>query len=216
MIIASTIVTALAVAGQLLLGRQILDLLAGGDRVDAAELAPYLAALGLLLLVSALSQAIANELRIPLFEHVYRRTMDEILDVATEVELEAFEGAEFHDRLQRATVAAGGRVSGVVFGIVTLVSTVVVAAGVIAVLMTVAPFLVPVAVLGYAPIAYVNVRNNRARYQLEVEMTELQRDRVYLEDLMTDRRKRRRSVPTAWRRPSERGTHDSGTRGWPG
>ena len=28
--------------------------------------------------------------------------MDEVLDVATEVELEAYEGSEFHDRLQRA------------------------------------------------------------------------------------------------------------------
>ena len=31
------------------------------------------------------------------------------------------------------------------------------------------------------------MRNNRARYQLELELTELQRDRSYLEYLMTDR-----------------------------
>src|SRR5699024_5889375 len=47
--------------------------------------------------------------------------------------------------------------------------------------------LVPVALLGYLPIALVNVRNNRARHQLEVEQTELLRNRSYLEFLMTDR-----------------------------
>ena len=123
----------------------------------------------------------------PLGEQVYRRTMDEILDVATEVELEAYEGSEFHDRLQRARLAAGGQSSAVVFGLVTIVSTLVVTVGVVAVLFTVAPILVPIAVLGYVPIALVNVRNNRARYQLELELTELQRDRSYLEYLMTDR-----------------------------
>ena len=54
-------------------------------------------------------------------------------------------------------------------------------------LLTVAPVLVPLAILGYMPIAFVNVRNNRARYELERELTELQRDRSYLEYLMTER-----------------------------
>ena len=74
-----------------------------------------------------------------------------------------------------------------VFGLVTIVSTLVVAIGVVGVLVRVAPVLVPIAVLGYLPIALVNVRNNRARYKLELELTELQRERSYLEYLMTDR-----------------------------
>lgn len=187
LIIGAVVVTSLAVAGQLLVGRSLLDLLADRDRVDASEIAPYLVALGALLLMSALSQAVANELRIPLGEQVLRCTMDEVLDVATEVELEAYEGAEFHDRLQRARVAAGGQSDAVVFGLVTILSTLVVAAGVVAVLLTIAPVLVPFAVLGYLPIAFVNVRNNRSRHQLELDLTEVQRERSYLEYLMTDR-----------------------------
>ena len=100
-IIVADVVTSIAIAGQLLVGRTLLDLLADSERVDAGDLAPYLVALGVLLMVSAMSQAVASELRIPLGEQVYRRAMDEILDVATEVELEAYEGSEFHDRLQR-------------------------------------------------------------------------------------------------------------------
>jgi ATP-binding cassette subfamily B protein len=186
LILASTIVTSIAIAAQLLVGRTLLDLLADGG-VDAADLAPYLAALGALLVVSALSQAVTGELRLPLGERVHRRTMNEILDVATEVELEEYEQSDFHDRLQRARAAAGSQSSAVVFGLVTIVSTLVVATGVVAVLLTVAPILVPIAVLGYLPISYVNVRNNRARYEMERGLTEVQRERIYLEFVLTDR-----------------------------
>jgi ATP-binding cassette, subfamily B, bacterial len=187
MIVVSSIVTAAAIAGQLLVGRELLDFIAQAGRFDAGDLAFYLAALAALLMVSAMSQALANELRIPLGERVHRRAMDEILDVATEVDVEAYERVEFHDRMQRAQGGAGSYSSSVVFGLVTIVSTLVVTLGVIAVLVTVAPILVPFAVLGYAPIAYVNLRNNRARYQMEWDLTELERERLYLEHLLTQR-----------------------------
>lgn len=187
MIVVSSIVTAAAIAGQLLVGSELLDFIAEVERFDAGDLATYLTALAVLLMVSATSQALANELRTPLGEQVHRRAMDEILDVATEVDVEAYERVEFHDRLQRAQGGAGSYSSSVVFGLVTIVSTLVVTLGVIAVLVTVAPILVPFAVLGYAPIAYVNLRNNRARYQMEWDLTELERERLYLEHLLTQR-----------------------------
>ncbi len=187
LIVGASVVMSVALAGQLLVGRTIVDLLADNEHVDSGELAPYIAVLGVLLMVAAMSQAVATELRMPLGEQVARHTMDEVLDVATEVELEAYEGSEFHDQLQRARLAAGGQSSAVVFGLVTIISTLVVTGGVVVVLLTVAPVLVPIALLGYLPIALVNVRNNRARYQLELEQTELLRNRSYLEYLMTDR-----------------------------
>ncbi len=186
-IIGASVVTSLAIAGQLLVGRSLLDMLADDRNVSAGDLAPDLVLLGVLLMVAALSQAVATELRLPLGEEVYRRTMNEILDVATEVDLETYESSDFHDRLQRARLAASGQSAAVVFGIVTIVSTLVVTIGVVAVLFTVAPILLPIALIGYVPIAVVNVRNNRARYQLELELTELQRDRSYMEYLMTER-----------------------------
>lgn len=183
----SALLTSLMVAGQLLVGRTLLDLIAEPDGVDAGELAPYLLLFGAMMVLSAVSQAAAGEVRLLLGEKVHRRTMDDILDVATEVELEAYEGAEFHDRLQRARMAAGGQSAAVVFGLVTLVSTLLVTIGVVGVLITVAPVLLPVALVGYLPIAYVNVRNTRARYRMEHDLTELYRDRSYLEYLMTER-----------------------------
>jgi ATP-binding cassette subfamily B protein len=186
-IIAASVITSMAIAGQLLVGRTLLDLLADGDGVDAGDLAPHLVLLGILLVVGSVSQAVAGELRIPLGEDVYRRTMGEILDVATEVDLEAYEDPEFHNRLRRAQAAAAGQSAAVVFGLVTIISTLVVTVGVVAVLFTVAPVLLPIALLGYVPIALVNVRNNRARYEMEVGLTELDRDRFYYEFALTER-----------------------------
>lgn len=186
-IVASTFVTSGAIAGELFVGRHLLNMLADSERTTAGELSPYLLLLGVLLLLAAIAQALSTELRIPLAEEVHRRTMEEILDVATEVDLEAYEGTDFVDRLQRARMGASGQSAAIVFGLVTIVSTLVVAAGVVAVLFTVAPVLVPVAVLGYLPIAVVNVRKNRARYALERDLTEIGRERAYLEYLLTDR-----------------------------
>jgi ATP-binding cassette, subfamily B, bacterial len=186
-IVAATFVTSIAIAGELLVGRHLLNMLADSERTSAGELAPYLLLLGGLLVLAAIAQALSTELRIPLAEEVHRRTMEEILDVATEVDLEAYEGTDFADRLQRARMGASGQSAAIVFGLVTIISTLVVAAGVVAVLLTVAPILVPVAVLGYLPIAFVNVRKNRARYELERDLVEIGRERAYLEYLLTDR-----------------------------
>lgn len=186
-VIGASIVTAAAVAAQLLVGRYLLDLLAEDQRVSTSELAPGLFLLGALLVVGALSQAVNNEIRVLLAERVHRSAMDDVLDVATEVGYEAFEETDFHDRLMRARVATGGQSSAVVFGFVTILSTVIITAGVVIVLLAVVPYLLPIALLGYLPILAVNARNTRARYRFEVELTELQRERGYLEMLMTER-----------------------------
>jgi ATP-binding cassette, subfamily B, bacterial len=185
--ILGSVVTSVAVAGQLLVGRTILDLLSGTGDVSARELAPSLALLGALLIIGALSQAATNEIRVLLSEQVQRLAMNEILDVATEVDYEAYEENQFHDRLQRARMAAGGQSSAVVFGLMTILSTLIVTIGVVIVIMAVVPVLLPFALLGFLPVAWVNVRNTRARYRFEFELTELQRDKGYLEYLMSDR-----------------------------
>jgi ATP-binding cassette, subfamily B, bacterial len=186
-IVAATFVTSGAIAGELLIGRHLLNMLADSERTSAGQLAPYLLLLGVLLLLAVIAQALSSELRIPLAEEVHRSMMDEILDVATEVDLDAYEGTDFADRLQRARMGASGQSAAIVFGLVTIVSTLVVAAGVVVVLLAVAPILVPVALLGYVPIAVVNVRTTRARYELERDLIELGREQAYFEFLLTDR-----------------------------
>ena len=72
-ILLTTVVTSLAIAGQLLVGRTLLDRLADNEHTDAGELAGPLLVLGALMLIGAVSQAVAGELRIPLGEPRFGR-----------------------------------------------------------------------------------------------------------------------------------------------
>jgi hypothetical protein len=62
MILAATAITSVAIAGQLLAGRWILDALAD-DTTGARELVPAILVLGILVVIAGLSQAVAGELR---------------------------------------------------------------------------------------------------------------------------------------------------------
>ena len=90
-------------------------------------------------MLSALSQAVANELRFPLAERCSAAPWTRSSTWPPRSSSRPTRSSDFHDRLQRATERGGGQSSAVVFGLVTLMSTLVVAVGVIAVLFTVAP-----------------------------------------------------------------------------
>ena len=123
-ILLTTIVTSLAIAGQLLVGRTLLDRLADNEHTDAGELAGPLLVLGALMLIGAVSQAVAGELRIPLGELVERRRHGrDPRRRRPRSSLEAYEGPEFADRMRRARMAAVSQSTAVVFGLVTIVST---------------------------------------------------------------------------------------------
>ena len=187
LVAAASVVVSVSLAGQLLVGRELLNLITGDEAVDPVDIVPYLVALGVMLLLSALSQAAATELRVPLSEQVHRKVTEQIFDIATEAEIEVYEGPEFHDRLARAQAGGGGHSSAIVWGTVTMLTTVFVALGVTAVLLTIAPVLVPIVVLGYLPVAFVTMRNNRAFHRMEWNLSEIQRERGYLQFLLTHR-----------------------------
>jgi ATP-binding cassette, subfamily B, bacterial len=186
-VIAATVISSIAIAGQLLVGRELLNLITGDAAVSSVDLIPYLLVLGAMLFVNSLSQTFAAELRMPLGERLARSVTEQVLDVATEVDVESYESNEFHDRLGRAQSGAGSHSSAVVFGLVTLITTFFVTIGITLVLFTVSPFLVPIVAIGYFPIALVNMRNNRAFYRMEVGLVEIQRERAYIDHLLTQR-----------------------------
>ncbi|TVR22114.1 MAG: ABC transporter ATP-binding protein [Ilumatobacter sp.] len=185
--IALTVTGSFLLGAQLLVGRELVDFLVDGTDRTAASLVPWLVLLGALLVGTALVNAATAELRILLNELVHKRAMDQLLEVTTAAELEAFEDATFHDRIQLAREHADTYAWQVVWGLVTFMTTLFAAVAVIAVLLTVAPLLVPVALVAYIPIAVVNVRNTRALYLLHYGLAELDRDRAYHERLLTGR-----------------------------
>lgn len=187
LVLVLTIVGAFLTAVELVVGRELVDLLVEGTDVDVGDLAPWLALLGVALVATALVNAATSELRILLSELVQRQAIDELLEVATSAELEAFEDPSFHNRIRLAREHADMYAWQVVWGLVTLMTTTFASVAVVLVLLSVAPLLVPVALVASVPIAIVAVANTRALYRLHYELAETDRDRSYHERLLTDR-----------------------------
>ena len=186
--LALTVFGAVLTAAELLVGRELVNLLVDdGSDVAASELVPWLVLLGVTLVSTSLVTTGLAELRILIFELVHRRAMDQVLEVTTAVELEAFEDPTFHDRVRLAREHADTYAWSVVSGLVTLMTTAFQSIAVVLVLLSVAPLLVPVALLAFVPIAFVSVRNTKALYRLHYDLAESDRDRTYHERLLTDR-----------------------------
>jgi ATP-binding cassette, subfamily B, bacterial len=186
--VALSVVASALTAGELLVGRHLVNLLVGdAAATSAVDLVPWLVLLGVLLIGTALVNTAVTELRMLLNELVHRRAIGEVLEAATTAELEDFEDPDFHDEVQRAREHADTYAWEVVWGLVTLLSTALSALAVLGVLLAIAPLLVPIAAVAYVPIAFAGVLNTRILYRLRYGLAELDRDRAYHERLLTGR-----------------------------
>jgi ATP-binding cassette, subfamily B, bacterial len=187
--LALTVTGSALTVGELLVGRQLVNLLVGDAAAETApiDLVPWLVLLGALLVGTALVNTAVAELRILLNELVHRRAIEQVLEAATTAELEDFEDPDFHDEVQRAREHADTYAWEVVWGLVTLMSTALSALAVLGVLLAIAPLLVPIAAVAYVPIAFAGVLNTRILYRLRYGLAELDRDRAYHERLLTGR-----------------------------
>jgi ATP-binding cassette subfamily B protein len=88
---------------QLLIGQRGLAALfaAVGNRSSLVAVAPWALAVALVASVAFLTSAVQRERQQILGEVVARYVEGRVLDISTEVELEAFETPTFHNRLQR-------------------------------------------------------------------------------------------------------------------
>ncbi|MFI6819038.1 ABC transporter ATP-binding protein [Nonomuraea sp. NPDC050328] len=175
-----------AVAAQLLVGRELLEVLFGPG-ASLPALLPWLAALvavGALQRFAAIAEQEQNEL---LRELVNQHTQSRILGVTAKVDLAEFEGHEFYNRLQRATMGSGMRTMQMVQGLFMLARAVTAAAGGLAVLFVLQPLLIPLLLLTAVPLWLVTKLNSQATFRFFVGMTPLERARQYLAHLLTDR-----------------------------
>jgi len=117
-----------------------------------------------------------------LSELTSRYAQDRILDVTCAVELAAFDEPEFHDRVARAQ-AGVMRAPQMVFGLQGLGRSMAGAIGAGVALLTVAPLLVPVALLALIPGWLANHHRGRAFYHFGFVMTPRDRERGYLASL---------------------------------
>ena len=180
------VIGAVVVAGQVLVGREVLanvlDL--GGER-SFGDVLPWLVALSALTAVASFATLGRTEQQRLLSELVSRRATDQVLEVATAVDLLAFDSASFHNRLQRARINAANRPTMMANGLLGILSAVITIGGIAGALLFLEPLFVVFVLLAYVPMWVATARSSRVAYRFSVEQTERDRMRDYLTFLLT-------------------------------
>jgi ATP-binding cassette subfamily B protein len=182
------VVSAVAVAVQLLVTRQLLTaLVAVGNGGAVSALYPWLGALALITAVLSVVAAFTAYEQKLLVELASRHAFDRIIEVSVAVDFEAFENAEFHDQLQRARNSGLFRLIDMVNSVTALTTGLLTSISIAVVLFVLEPvLLVFVAVAAVFPLL-ATILNSRAAYAFEHGLTADGRERQYLMELLTER-----------------------------
>jgi ATP-binding cassette subfamily B protein len=181
------LIGAVGIAVQLFVAKELLDAVLGAGEDRFTGLLPELAALVAVTIALDAARTIEAEQSRVLGELVGRRAFDRVLDVATQVDLLAFEEPDFYDRLARARAQGMFRSLQTVNGLLGLLGAAVAAVGIVAALTALQPLLLPLVALGYIPLWVVAARNTRDLYDFMFGMTPNERERDYLRSILTRR-----------------------------
>jgi ATP-binding cassette subfamily B protein len=174
-------------AVQLLIAKRVLDELIAAEEAGATfeDAIPAAVLFGVVTLAITAAGVIQREYQRLLAELTRREAQNRILDVATAVELEAFETPSFLDRLQRAQLNGQFRPLQIANGLLTMISGFAGLIAVGAVLLFLQPVLMLVLLLAFVPLWIASTRNSRAFYRFFWKRTPLERRIGYLWHLMT-------------------------------
>lgn len=181
------IIAAIALAAQLLVGREVLASILDAAREGGTigDVAPELAALAALTAIASFSSVAAMERQRLLGELVGRFASGRILDVAATVELAAFEDPSFHDRLMRASVGAAARPLQLASGLLALVQAAISTGAIAIALLAIEPWLLPAVVVAQIPVWAAGARNSRDLYRFSYGFTPHDRERAYLQKVLS-------------------------------
>lgn len=181
-------VSGVALAVQLLVGRALLKYLLtlhAGQGLRGAI--PDVLVLSLAVAFISLANVVRFEFQQLLGELVSRHALEQVLAVASRVDLLAFESPAYHDRLQRAQFNATARPLQMTNGVLSLTGSMFGCLAVGAALLTIAPLLALLAVVAVLPVWAMTLRAGQALYRFGFEQTERDRRRTYLQLLLTQR-----------------------------
>ncbi len=196
------VVSALALAVQLyllsVLLRRVLDTATPFDRLGLVVW-PLLGVVATFLL-SRVASAIVRELRWTISETVAADIERGVIARAAAAPLIEFDDPEFHNRIERCRNDAADQVWMVVSGFVGLTRGLLSSIAVAVVMASIAIELLFIGALALVPTALTLSLVSRRRYALYTDLTENQRERGYLVDLLTQRAgaKEARIYRTAW------------------
>ncbi|MEA2298873.1 MAG: ATP-binding cassette, subfamily bacterial [Solirubrobacteraceae bacterium] len=173
---------------EVLLGRHLLVQLLAADRAGAGAGHVLPGALLLAAATAAVAAAGAGAAYYQrlLAELTTRHAQDRVLDVTEAVELIEFEDPDFYDRVARAQAGAQ-RIPAVITSLSGLLRSAATTGGALVALLILAPVLAPVVLLVLAPAMYAASRRSRLFYRHAYDQTPRDRERGYLERLLTER-----------------------------
>jgi ATP-binding cassette subfamily B protein len=183
------VVAGVASGAQVLVIAALLDRLVSDLPPDEAvrAAAPWVAAMVLVQLVSALINAVVRGRNELYRERVELAASRRILRAASNVDLVAFESPAFHDRLQRVFSQAQFRPIQVVMSTSMLLAGLWGSFGVAVALAVIQPWLLALLVVAYLPVAVATSYAGWSQYRFVYGMTQLERRRAYVSGLLTDR-----------------------------
>ena len=172
---------------QLLVVRALLaDLL--GNSVTLASVIPELAAVTVVGGLVAAAGALLDAQQRVLTQLVALVATDEVIATASGVDLITYDSPGFNDRLQRAQMSAGQRPAQMVNGLLGFVGTGLAIGGIAAALLIIQPLFCLFVLLAFIPLWVATRHASRLVYRYDVEQTERERRRLYLFNLLTNKR----------------------------
>lgn len=188
-LLALQVVAALALAGQVLAIKAVLDalLIVGAGGAATAQLWIPVLVLAVLTAATSIVTAVQGHLQRLLGERVARAMWGRVLDVATAVNLRHFESADFFNRLQRVQANALSRPYQVTQGLIAMGGALAASIGVGAALVSISPLLLPLLVVGGLPVLLTSRRESKLEFDFSISQTPLLRMRQYLTLLQTGR-----------------------------
>jgi len=190
--IALKLVNGAGLAATLVFARNLIGsvLSAGTTTATAAPgigaVAPQLLTVVGIVAVLGLVTAAGREVREILSETTARHAKQAIIDVATKVELSAYETPSFHDRLVRAA-SGEHRPIQMVDGLIGTIGAFASIGGIVVALLAIQPWLVPLLFLAGLPLLLGVMKAGQAMFGFHMRMTTVARTRNYLYRLLTEK-----------------------------
>jgi ATP-binding cassette, subfamily B, bacterial len=186
------LINGLGLAAALVFSRDLIaSVLSAGGTTAATPpgigaVAPQLLIVVAIIAALGLVTAAGREVREILSETTARHAKQAIIDVATGVELSAYETPAFHDRLVRAA-ANEHRPIQMVDGLIGTIGAIASIAGIVIALLAIQPWLVPLLFIAGLPLLLGVMKAGQAMFGFHLRMTTVTRARNYLYRLLTEK-----------------------------
>ncbi len=177
--------TAIGLAVQLLLLRSLLAHLVGTHDPNFNAVLPQIIALSVLTLVNGLAGTLLQLRSRLLGLLVSMHAVYGVIRTATAVDLVTYDSPEFHDRLQRAHLAADTRPAMMVQELIGAAGAGLSIAGIAVALILIQPLFSLLVLIAYVPVWLATNRAGTLNYRQTVEQTERLRILQYLYELLT-------------------------------